>query len=376
MANHQPKPSQSILSLATATVNSNSILMKWNKIKPIRWQPPSASLAEKFRSATATHHLIMKKQTWLVILLTMMFAVAATAQPSLQTLVTTGLAEPYGVAVDSKNIHYVTDSAHNRIAKYDPNSGVLTNFAGVFGESGRNDGPGVFAHFFSPQGIVAARGGLVVVDSGNHLIRFVALDGTVTTIAGSTFGFKDGAGTAAQFNAPAGVAADAAGNIYVADLVNNRVRKIDLGNNVTTLPGTFARPEAVAIDKASSAIYVADTGNNSIKVIKTDGTVGVVAGSGSHFVAGYKDSLIGTNALFTSPRGLLWVGGKTGLLVSDTGNSLVRRVYYNTNFNTFSVETYVASSTLLSAPLGLAVDNIDHPSPMLARPNRYGALVR
>src|SRR5687768_1105256 len=167
----------------------------------------------------------MKRQHWLAVLLTMMCAGAAVAQPSLQNLVTGGLAEPYGVAVDAKNNYYITDSAHNRIAKYDPNSGVLTNVAGVFGEIGSNDGPGVFAHFFSPQGIVSARGGMVVADSGNHLIRFVALDGRVTTIAGSTLGFKDGAATTAQFNAPSGLAADTAGNIYVADLANNRIRK-------------------------------------------------------------------------------------------------------------------------------------------------------
>lgn len=309
-------------------------------------------------NATANPNLpFMKRQPWLVVLLTMMFARAALAQPSLQTLVTSGLAEPYGVAVDAKNNYYVTDSAHNRIAKYDPNSGVLTNLAGVFGEIGRNDGPGVFAHFFSPQGIVAARGGMVVADSGNHLIRFVALDGTVTTIAGSTFGFNDGAGTAAQFNAPAGLAADAAGNIYVADLANNRIRKIDLANNVTTLPGTFSRPEAVTVDKATGSIYVADTGNHSIALIKPDNSVTVVAGSGSRFISGKQDSLIATSASFASPRGLLWVGGKTGLLVSDTGNSLVRRVYFNTNFNTFSVETYMSSPSL-NAPVGIALDNI------------------
>jgi sugar lactone lactonase YvrE len=299
----------------------------------------------------------MKRKPWLVMLLTMMFAVAAAAQPSLQTLVTNGLSEPYGVAVDTKNNFYVTDSAHNRIARYDSNSGVLTNLAGVFGESGRNDGPGVFAHFFNPQGIAFARGGLVVADSGNHSIRFVALDGTVTTLAGGTLGFKDGAGAAAQFNAPAGLAADATGNIYIADLANNRIRKLDLANNVTTVAGVYSRPEAVSVDKATGTLYVADTGNHTIKAVSTAGVVSVFAGSGSRFISGNKDSLIATNALFTSPRGLLWVGGKIGLLVSDTGNAQVRRIYFNTNFNTFSVETYLSGPGLV-APIGLAQDAI------------------
>lgn len=320
--------------------------------------PPPDRQTEVFRSVIVTPNLLMKKQTWLVALLTTMFAMAAQAQPFLQTLITNRLAEPYGVAVDIKTSHhFVTDSANNRILRADPNTGVVTNLAGVFGEAGSNDGPGVFAHFFSPQGIALARGGVVVADSGNHRIRLVGLDGTVSTLAGSTFGFKDGAGAAAQFNAPAGVAADAAGNIYVADLLNNRIRKIDLANNVTTLPGAFLRPDGVTVDNATGTIFVADSGNHSIKAIAKDGTVTLIAGSGSRFISGHKDSLIATNALFTGPRGLLWVGGKTGLLVSDTGNSAIRRVYFNATFNTYSAETFIEHADLKS-PIGLAVDNI------------------
>ena len=94
--------------------------------------------------------------------------------------------------------------------------------------------PDAFAHFANPQGIVFARGGLVVADSGNHLIRFVTLNGTVSTLAGSTAGFADGAGHGRPVQLARRLAADAAGNIYVADLLNNRVRKIDPANNVTT----------------------------------------------------------------------------------------------------------------------------------------------
>jgi sugar lactone lactonase YvrE len=295
------------------------------------------------------------KKTWCVLLLSMLFALGAVAQPALQTLVTNGLAEPFGVTVDSKNNIYITDSVNNRIAKYNPNAGSLTNLAGVFGEPGSNDGPGPFAHFGSPQGIVYARGGLVVSDSGNHLIRFVTLNGTVSTLAGSTAGFADGAGSAAQFNAPAGLAADSAGNIYVADLLNNRVRKIDLANNVTTVASGFSRPWGVSLDKGRNIIYVADTGTHSIKAIQPDGSVSLFAGSGSAFISGSRNSLIATNALFNAPRGLLWVGGNTGLLVSDTENHQVRRVFFNTNFNTFSVETYVSGFT---RPVGMAMDNV------------------
>ena len=134
------------------------------------------------------------KKSWCVLLLTMLFALGAIADPKLQIVVTNELSEPYGVTVDLKNNAYITDSVNNRIAKYNPDAGSLTNLAGVLGEFGSDDGPGAFAHFASPQGIVYARGGLVVADSGNHSIRFVTLNGTVSTLAGGTAGFKDGAG--------------------------------------------------------------------------------------------------------------------------------------------------------------------------------------
>jgi hypothetical protein len=288
--------------------------------------------------------------------MTMLLALGVSAQPALQTLITSGLSEPYGVAVDPKDNYYITDSVNNRIAKYNPNLGVLTNLAGVLGETGFSDGPGVFAQFHSPQGIVYARGGLVVADSGNHAIRYITLAGQVSTIAGGTAGFADGAGAAARFNAPAGLAADAAGNIYVADLLNNRVRRIDLANNVTTVAAGLSRPTAVTIDPASNRIYVADTGSHSILTIQSDGTVSLFAGSGSSFISGSRDHLVALNALFNAPRGLLWVGGQTGLLVSDTGNQRVRRIYFNSHVNNHSVETFVSSP--LVAPIGLARDAI------------------
>jgi sugar lactone lactonase YvrE len=307
-------------------------------------------------SVTAITKPKAMKKNWCVLLVLLLFAVGAVAQPSLQTLVTNQLSEPYGVAVDQNNNFYVTDSVNNRVAMY-TSGGILTNLAGVFGEAGSNDGLGPFAHFSSPQGIVFARGGLVVADSGNHRIRFVTLGGTVSTLAGSTAGFADGAGTAAQFNSPAGLAADSAGNIYVADLLNNMVRKIDPANNVSTVAIGFSRPTSVTVDNANNLIYVADTGTHSIKVIQSDGTVSLYAGSGTSYGSGSKDSLIATNATFNAPRGVLWAGAKTGLLVSDTGNHRVRRVYSNTNYNTLAVETYLNSTNLVS-PVGMSMDSL------------------
>ena len=177
---------------------------------------PCAKSERRLRPSLCTVEMTKPKamkKTWCVLLVSAFCGLGAVAQPALQTLITNGLAEPYGVTVDLKNNFYVTDSVNNRVVRYNPSAGSVTNLAGVSGEAGSNDGPGPFAHFANPQGIVYARGGVVVADSGNNLIRFITLSGTVSTLAGSTAGAADGAGTAAQFNSPAGVGADAARNI-------------------------------------------------------------------------------------------------------------------------------------------------------------------
>ncbi|MBI4659195.1 MAG: chitobiase/beta-hexosaminidase C-terminal domain-containing protein [Verrucomicrobia bacterium] len=300
----------------------------------------------------------MKKASWIAVFVCAICLVDASAQPFLQPLVTNGLAEPYGVAVDRSNIHYVTDSANNRILRFDPRAGTATNLAGFMGEQGRDDGAGIFARFFSPAGIVYSGGRLIVSDSGNHLIRAVTTNGVVTTLAGNSAGSLDGAGANARFNSPAGLAADGAGNIFVADTLNNRIRMIEPNNNVTTLATAtgLLRPSALAVDTNTGDIYVADTGNNAIKVLRTNVPPRRIAGSGIASLIGSRDALLGTNSLMNGPRGLLWVGGNTGLLVSDTGNHSVRRIYNNPSLLTYSVESYFSSPASLRSPVGLAID--------------------
>lgn len=286
------------------------------------------------------------------------FSLMAVAE-SLETLVATGLSEPYGVTVDVRNIYYIADSANNRIAKYLPDTGLLTNFVGQPSpEGGRQDGFGSDAQFFSPQGLVfvPARGGLVVADSGNHSLRLVTTEGAVTTLVGGASGSQDGPLAMARFTAPAGLAADTNGNVYVADLQNNSVRKLGANNIVSTLGGGFSRPSAVAVG-GDGRIYVADTGNNAIKVIESDGSVRLLAGSGQGSVFGLKDSVNATEALFDKPSSLLWVGGSVGLLVGDSGNHLVRRFFYNPVAATNSVETFGASvGAGLGNPIGIGRD--------------------
>ena len=168
-------------------------------------------------------------------------ALTVAAQTTVNTLLTidsSAQPEPYGVAVDPYNNNYfLTLSGEHRIVKFNPSTGLLTNFVGFPGVKGYKDGTGQVARFFSPQGIIVARGGLVVADSGNHLIRFVTLEGNVTTLAGNTTnGLAKGAnGLLIPLNAPAGLAADAAGNIYIADVVNTNLLKLDLNNEISVV---------------------------------------------------------------------------------------------------------------------------------------------
>jgi sugar lactone lactonase YvrE len=131
---------------------------------------------------------------------------------------------PRGVAVDASGNVYVADWSNHRIRKVTP-TGVVTTLAGS--TNGYADGPGAAAQFFNPSGVaVDASGNVYVADTNNQRIRKVTPTGVVTTVAGSTRGYADDTGTAAQFFNPTGVAFDASGNVYVADSWNFRIRKI------------------------------------------------------------------------------------------------------------------------------------------------------
>ena len=155
--------------------------------------------------------------------------------------------EPYGATVDLlTNAYYFTDSANNRVLKYDTATATLSVVV---------DGTTGSGQLSSPSGIALRQGPgvarLVVADTGNHMIRAVDPDsGLVTTLAGTSRGNLDGPGTTAQFNFPAGIALDSlSGTIYVADALNNELRGIDATNQVTTWRQDFisrrASPSAI-----------------------------------------------------------------------------------------------------------------------------------
>ncbi len=133
---------------------------------------------------------------------------------------------PHGVATDHAGNVYVSDSANGTIRKITP-GGVASTLAGLPGYSGNTDGNGHDARFGNPQGLaVDNQGNIYVADTGNNTVRKITPLGVVTTLAG--LAGAGGAGADARFNSPGGVAADSAGNVYVADTNNHTVRKIAL----------------------------------------------------------------------------------------------------------------------------------------------------
>jgi sugar lactone lactonase YvrE len=188
---------------------------------------------------------------------------------------------PFGVAVDSAGTVYVADSSNHRIRKITPgDAGTVSTLAGS-GDPGNADGPGTAAQFYQPYGVAVDSAGTVyVADIDNHRIRKITPEGEVTTLAGSgNPGYAEGSGTAAQFSSPRGVAVDSAGTVYVADSLNHRIRKITPDGTVSTLAGStqgfadgtgtaaqFNNPTGVAVNSAGT-VYVADMGTNRIRKI-------------------------------------------------------------------------------------------------------------
>jgi sugar lactone lactonase YvrE len=224
------------------------------------------------------------------------------------------------------------------------------------------------AAFADPFGIAIAADGLIYIsDAGeSNRIRKLAADGLVSTLAGSVEGYADGAGSEASFNTPSGLAFDDAGNLYVADTGNNRIRKITPQGLVSTVAGKgtaglvdgrateakFDGPIGIAVD-SNDNIYVADTYNDSIRKITPSGQVSTVAGAGR---PGYADGLA-TAALFDTPCALVvTVAGE--LIIADTGNNRLRKIKPDGQVTTLPVLfPPEVSPADLRKPLGLALSH-------------------
>ncbi|MES2947189.1 MAG: hypothetical protein V4858_01485 [Pseudomonadota bacterium] len=244
---------------------------------------------------------------------------------------------PNGVAVDSANNVYIADTANNTIRKIA--GGSVTTLAGLAGRSSSRDGAGAAARFEDPYAVATdGAGNVYVADATDHSIRKITPDGTVTTLAGKagTLGSSDGAGAAARFRGPQGIAADSAGNVYVADTGNRTVRKVSPTGVVSTLAGTagqggsangagaaarFSSPYGVAVDSGGT-VYVVDSADNTVRKITTGGVVSTLAGTPG--TLGLTDGM-GTAARFAVPFDLT-VDAAGNLYICDHGNHAIRKV--------------------------------------------------
>ena len=250
---------------------------------------------------------------------------------------------PQGITTDGVNL-FVADTNNSTIRKVVIATGAVTTLAGSAGVTGSADGIGAAATFWYPTGITALGPNLYIADPSNNTIRMIdKTTAGVTTFCGSamSFGTADGYGTAAKFEAPAGIATDGA-NLYVADSGGGKIRQVVIATTmVTTLAGNpangltdgtgaearFDLPYGVTTDGIN--LFVADARNNAIRKIDiSTGMVTTLAGGG---ISGSTDG-IGTVARFNWPNGITTDG--SNLYVADQDNSTIRMIVIATGMVT------------------------------------------
>jgi uncharacterized protein (TIGR03437 family) len=248
---------------------------------------------------------------------------------------------PVGVAVDGSGNIFIVDRNNYRIRKV-AHGGVMGTLAGNGIQSYSGDGgPATAAQMSQPTAVaVDGSGNVYVADTTNSVVRVIAPAGVITTLAGTGIaGFSGDSGQAigAQLNRPSGVAVDSAGNVYIADTLNSRIRKILPSGVITTVAGggsaagegvpatnaVLSLPQGVAVDPAGN-LFISDTGTARIREVSAaDGTISTVAGNGTPGYSG--DAGPATSAQLNSPFGIA-VDAGDNIVIADSGNNVIRKV--------------------------------------------------
>ena len=287
---------------------------------------------------------------------------------------------PYGVAVDAAGNLFIADSDNSVIRKVGPN-GIITTVAGD--GTATYSGNGVAATNASlsyPYGVaVDATGNLFIADTGDERIRRVGTNGVITTVAGDGYyGYSGDGGPAtnASFYFPYSVAVDASRNVFIADYENNRARKVGTNGIITTVAGdgdygysgdggpainaTVWVPSSVTVDVAGN-LFIADSGNARVRKVSTNGLITTVAGNGEEGYSG--DGGAATNAMLGGYTSVA-VDASGNLFIADTYNNCIREVGPNGIISTvagdgtsgFSGDGGAATEAQLNGPAGVAVD--------------------
>ncbi len=298
----------------------------------------------------------------------------------------TSLNLPGGVTVDSAGNIYIADSNNYRVQKIYVATGTRTTVAGwnngTKGYSGDN-GAATSALLSGPAGIALDRAGnLYIADQGNNCIRKVdTYTGIITTVAGNGvagYSGDNGAATAANLNLPGGVAVDSAGNIFIADSSNNRIRKVSINGYITTVAGngivgyfgdngnaataSLNHPKSVAVDSLDN-LYIADSNNQRIRKVSAGNEITTVAGNGTYGYSG--DNGAAASASLSGPSGVA-VDRAGNLYIADTHSNRIRKVTIGTGIITTVAGNGIAEYTGdngsailagLSGPVGVTVDN-------------------
>lgn len=293
------------------------------------------------------------------------------------------LNNPFGVATDQYRNIYIADMNNSRVRKVIASTGIISTVAGTgtYGYNG-DAGAAVNATLSSPYGVALdASGNIYIADYDNYVVRKVTVaTGNISTFAGNgTGGYSgdNGSSLSAQLGGPMGVAADAFGNIYIADYNNNCIRLVTGSTgNITTVAGNGTQgyngdngaavnaqlnhPTGVSVD-ASGNLYIADYGNNVVRMVNPSGTITTFAGNGSPGYSG--DNGAAVNAQLNHPRNI--TASSTNLYIADYANQVIRKVNSSGIISTivgngtqgYKGDCGKPTSAELAYPAGMAIDS-------------------
>ena len=302
------------------------------------------------------------------------------------------LYSPVGVALDSTGNLYIVEQGDSRIREVNNGTSTVT-FPGtnikvqagwietvvgtdIVGFNASNTTANATPLNYPTSVTLDPSGNMFVADTLNLRLRKVA-NNSISTVAGNglfSYGGDGGAAAGAQLNAPKGVAADPAGNLYIADTGNNAIRKVASNGSISTVAGSgiagggaagngtnqFSGPQGLAAD-SSGNIYIADSQNARVVKLTSGGAQTTVAGSGTQGYGG--DGAAATSAQLNTPTAVA-VDSSGNLYIADFGNNRIRKVSASGTISTiagngnsgYSGDGGLATRALINLAQGVAVD--------------------